>query len=105
MAYVDEYGLFAEASNDLHKKVARSVDIAARNVINEDSGTENHKNRLVWAKWIRAEPDRVVAESHRAILHVLDNPTVAAAGNASADNDVQYVVNGLVNELAKGGYR
>ena len=105
MAYVDEYALFVDTTNDLHKKVARAVDVAARAVVNEDPGTANHSIRIVWAKWMRADPDRVVGEAHRAMLHVLDNATVAAAGNTATDNDVQFVVNGLVDTLAIGGYR
>lgn len=105
MAYVDEYALFADTTNDLHKKVARAIDKAARDVINEDAQTENHSNRIVWAAWMRASPSRVIGEANRAMLHVLDNATVAAAGNAATDNDVQFVVNGLVNQLSKGGFR
>jgi len=105
MAYIEEYNLFFDTTNDLHKKVARAIDKAARDVINEDEGTANHSIRLAWAKWMRADPDRVVAEAHRAMLHVLDNATVAAAGNTATDNDVQFVVNGLVNTLSVGGYK
>ena len=102
MAYVDEYALFADETNDLHKKVARGLDKAARDIINEDPGTENHVNRIRWAKGIRKNPDTVIGEAHRAMVYILDNATVAAAGNAATDNDVQYVVNGIVDTLAEG---
>jgi hypothetical protein len=105
MAYTDEYDLFATTGNDLHKKVARAVDKAARDVINEDVGTENHDIRYAWAKWIRANPDRITDEAHRIMMHVLDNATVSAAGNAATDSDVQFVVNGLVNTISVGGYK
>jgi len=105
MAYVDEYDLFVDIGNNLHKKVGRAIDKAARDVINEDPGTPKHDIRLVWAKWIRAQPDRVITEGHRAMLHVLDNATVATAGNTATDNDVQFVVDGLVDTLSIGGYR
>ena len=105
MAYIDEYALFSDTTNDLHKKVARAVDVAARDVISEDVGTTNHEIRYAWAKWIRADPDRIVNEAHRIMMHVLDNETVASAGNAATDNDVQFVVNGLVDTISIGGYR
>jgi len=105
MAYTDEYALFADTTNDLHKKVARAVDKSARDVINEDEGTANHAVRLAWAKWIRADPDRITDEAHRIMMHVLDNATVASAGNAATDNDVQFVVDGLVDTISIGGYR
>lgn len=104
MGYVEEYGLFADEANDLHKKVARAIAKAAQDVVNEDPVTPGHKVRIVWAEAMRAEPDNVIIEAHRAMLLVLDNATVAAAGNAASDSDVQFVVNGLVDTLAKGGY-
>lgn len=105
MAYADEYDLFADTTNDLHKKVARALDKAARDVISEDVGTSNHEQRVLWADWIRTKPDKAIAEAHRAMIYVLDNATVSAAGNAATDNDVQFVVNGLVDTLSAGGYR
>ena len=105
MGYVENFDLFTDEANDLHKKVGVAIDQAARDVINEDPGTTNHAERIIWAQWIRAAPDRVVGEAHRAILRVLDNSTVAAAGNAANDADVQTAVNGLINTLAQGGYR
>lgn len=100
MAYVDEYDLFATTTNDLHKKAARAIDKAARDVINEDPGTENHAVRYVWACRVRQHPDNIIAEAHQWMPAVLDNATVAAAGNAATDNDVQFVVSGLVNTMA-----
>ena len=102
MAYTDEYALFADDTNDLHKKVARAIDKAARDVINESPSTENHENRLLWAKKIRKNPDIMITEAHRGMMYVLDNATVSAAGNAATDNDVQFVVNGIVDTLAEG---
>ena len=100
MAYVDEYALFADATNDLHKKVARALDKAARDVINESPATEHHAERFVWACRVRQSAETCIAEAHRWIMPVLDNATVAAAGNEAVDSDVQFVVNGLVNTMA-----
>ena len=100
MAYTDEYALFADTTNDLHKKVARAIDKAARDVISEDPGTANHAERYVWACSVRLHPDNIITEAHKYIVYVLDNATVAAAGNAAEDSDVQFVINGLVNTMA-----
>lgn len=100
MGYAEEYELFVDSTNVLHKKVARALDKAARDVINEDAQTEHHAERYVWACTVRANVDSLVAASHKWILAVMDNPTVAAAGNEATDSDVQYVVNGLVNTMA-----
>jgi len=100
MAYVDEYTVFADTTNDLHKKVARAIYKAATDVVNEDAGTEHHAERFVWASNMRLHPDNIINEAHKYMLYVLDNATVAAAGNAAEDSDVQFVINGLVNTMA-----
>jgi hypothetical protein len=100
MAYTAEYDLIFTEDNDLHKKVARAIDKAARDVINEDVGTEHHVERLVWAHTVRRKVERIQTEAHRWIVAVLDNAAVAAAGNAAEDSDVQFVVNSLVNTMA-----
>ena len=105
MAYLDLYNLAFDDTSDLHKKAAVAVVVATRAVIAEDPGTPQHDSRLAWARWIIAKPARVLAEAHRAMLHLLADATVAAAGNAAADGDVQNAMNDLVGWLAKGGYR
>lgn len=100
MAYTDEFALFADSTNDLHKKVARAIDKAARDVLNEDPQTANHVKRVQWAERARRTPETVVELAHKWILQVLDNSTVAAAGNTATDNDVQFVVNGMVNQMS-----
>lgn len=100
MGYIEEHDLFRDTGNDLHKKVSRAIDVAARNVVNEDPGTANHAERFVWASKARQNPDNILNEAHQWMLAVLDNPTIAAAGNASTDNDVQFVVDSLVDTMA-----
>jgi hypothetical protein len=100
MTYVDEYALFSDTTNALHKKVARAIDKAARDVQNESAETANHAERYVWACTVRVNPETIIAEAHKWILAILDNATVAAAGNEATDNDVQFVVNGLVDTMA-----
>jgi len=105
MAYLDLYNLAFDDANDLHKKAAVAVVVATRAVIAEDPETPQHDSRLAWARWIIASPSRVLTEAHRAMLHLLADGTVAAAGNAAADGGVQSAMNDIVGWLAKGGYR
>ncbi len=105
MAYVDNYSLLFDEANDLHKKVAVAILSAARDVKNESKTAVHHKSRLAWARWLRQAPGRAVTEAHRAMSQVLDNAAVASSGNLATDIDVQFVVNGLVDTLSRGGYR
>ncbi len=100
MAYADQYNLFADATNDLHKIVARAIDVAARDVINESDDTASHAERFKWACATRQHPDKIIDAAHRWVPRILDNATIAAAGNSATDSDVQFVVNGLVNTMA-----
>ena len=100
MGYVEDWALITDQANDLHAKISRAIDVAARDVINEDPGTTNHANRIVWARHIRKGPTNITIEANAWINVVLDNATIAAAGNLATDNDVQFVVNGLVDDMA-----
>ena len=100
MGYVEEYDLLADSTNDLHKKVARAIDKAARDITNESPGTASHEVRMAWAVLVRDTPGNNIAMAHKWIVAVLDNPTIAVAGDAALDNDVQFVVNSLVNKMA-----
>jgi hypothetical protein len=103
MAYTAEFDLFSDQTNDLHKKVARAISIAVVAVLNEDPGTADHIERLEWARGLRASgPDALLPEAHRWMLRILENSDIQSGGNASPDNDVQFVINGLVTTMAQG---
>lgn len=100
MGYIEEHDLAADNGNDLHKKVSRAIVKAAAAVVYESKAAANHDKRFVWACRVRLAPENADAEAHRWILLVLDNPSVAGAGNTASDDDVQFVVNGLVDTMA-----
>ena len=100
MTYTDEFDLLFTEDNDLHKKVARAVDKAARDVANESEATEYHEERYAWALRMRGKVERIKDEAHRYMPYILDNATISAAGNAATDADVQNAVNGIVNLMA-----
>ena len=114
MAYLDEYALIFTEDNDLHKKAARAIDIAARGVLAETlpvdpAPTEEeilqHIIRQRWARWVHKVPARAQLEAHRAMPQLLDVTAVQTDGNTIADNTLQNIINAGVNILAAGGYK
>ena len=71
-----------------------------QDIVNEDPSTANHARRLRWADMMRQDPDKIISFGHRWMLKILDNTTVAAAGNAATDSDVQFVINSLIDTMA-----
>lgn len=88
-------GNTASISNRCQVAVAK----AAYDIMNEDVGTANHANRIIWAKSALADPGPKATEM---IWQVLSNATIASSGENSTDNDIQFVINGLINNFATG---
>ena len=78
-------------------RIAAAVGKAATDVINEDPGTTNHANRLLWAKGAMANIDSVTPAYAWTIVQ---NATIQTAGVEATDNDIQFVVNSNVNSWA-----
>lgn len=96
--YVDTYYLM-HSDGDLWRKAEVACFKAACDILNESGGTTNHANRLVWAHATLLDPAASAAEMKYSILQ---NATIQSAGDASTDNDVQFVVNGLIDSFATG---
>lgn len=75
---------------------------AAWAIRNEDAGTTNHANRIVWANGILASKQGMVDAATEMFLYFLSNATIQTNGDASTDNDIEFVVNSLVDTLAVG---
>ena len=101
MGYVEDYDLLYDTENDLHKKVTRALDVAARDILSEDPTTPNHDVRMRWAEDLRTHPDKIPPVAHEIMPRVLDNPTIAADGNLAKDQDVQFQVNSIVTAMAQ----
>ncbi|MHC4395613.1 MAG: hypothetical protein ACYS1A_08150 [Planctomycetota bacterium] len=85
--------------NDFWMQVAGAQMTAAKDIENEDPGTTNHANRLIWA----GQVDVNVKEKTREMLvDVLKNATIAADVANALDSDVQFVVNSLIDTYATG---
>lgn len=98
MALKELYQAYVGES-DFWKQVAGACMTAARDIENEDPGTVNHANRLLWM----AEVDGNAKGAAREMLvEVLKNPTIAADVDGALDTDVQFVVNSLIDTYAAG---
>ncbi len=81
----------------LKPRVTAAVAKAAADVMNEDPGTANHAARVAWAK---AALQDAQAAAEEMLWGVVGNATIQASGDASTDNDIQFVVNSLVNTFS-----
>jgi hypothetical protein len=98
VALIDKIYAYKGAGT-LLERVASGCLTAAGDIRNEDAGTANHANRMLWA--VNVEKDAMSA-ARRMIARVLGNATIGAAPEACSDNDVQFVVNSLIDAFATG---
>jgi hypothetical protein len=103
MAYTDIYTAATDPDHVLRKQVAVAMHDTAVDVINEDPETENHANRLVWARRTTQDNAGPVSMAERWIWKVLENATIQSDPTGATDNDVQFVVNSIVNLMANTG--
>lgn len=99
MAYIDIYAAATVADHVLRRQVAVACHKAAVDILNEDPETANHSQRMAWARRVIADPEGWAA---KAIWKVLENAVIQAAPTGAIDSDVQFVVNSIVDYLAKG---
>src|SRR4029077_4215408 len=81
----------------LRQRTQIAIESAAYDVLNEDPGTANHANRILWANDTLAYAERMMSLE---MAMVVKNPTIQAEGDNAADGDIQFVVNGLVDYFA-----
>jgi len=91
---LEYYELVYSTGELFENRIAAACMVAAVNVLNEATDVTDHERRVAWA--ISALLDaRTMARKIKPV--VLLNPSIAAAGNAAPDGDIQYVVNGAIN--------
>jgi hypothetical protein len=100
MAYTNIYNLRYNTTSVLKAKVTVALAKAAFDILNEDPATNNHAQRIKWARRTLTSDTRLIADE--VMWAVLSNATIAAAGDAALDTDVQFVVNGLVDNFSVG---
>ena len=104
MALVDIYNCWAGQSGLLKAKFIAACLKAAYDILNEDGGTANHANRLVWANVVL---NGTVAEVEAAAMQhlryaIASNATLQSVGDGATDNDVLYIVSSQLNTFATG---
>lgn len=100
MAYTDIYAAATDSDHVLRKQVTVACQKAATDILNEAPATENHAQRMQWARKVLRASGGTVAEAERMIWEVLTNASIQANPTGATDNDVQFVVNGLVDTFA-----
>jgi len=101
MGYTDIYAAATTEESTLRQQVAVAIHKAAVDVVNESASTENHSDRLSWARKVLRSVEGPITESGAWVWKVLENATIQAAPTAASDNDVQFVINSLVNTMAE----
>lgn len=96
MALVDIHNLINGAPILRQRFLAARVE-ACWDILNENPATENHTNRMAWAKSIL---DNYDAHAQEEYTRFLSNTTIQASGEDSTDNDIQFVVNSMVDDWA-----
>lgn len=97
--YAELYSLRNDSA--LRNKVAIAVVVAAETIMNEDGGTANHANRLLWASAVFASP---TAEAERMFMAVLaaNKDLTTAQIEAATDGAIQTTVDIHVDLFATG---
>jgi len=101
MAYTDIYTAATSEESVLRQQIAVAMFKAAVDIINEDEGTENHYNRLAWARKVTNSNSAPVDEAEKWIWKVLENSTIQAAPTTSSDNDVTFAVNSIISYIVQ----
>lgn len=83
----------------LRARTAVACVKAAQDVLNEDPGTTDHAKRVAWANAALSDANGM---AEKLMWGVLGNSTIQASGDASTDNDIQFVVNGLIPVYMNG---
>lgn len=90
-------------SQQLAARITGSLYKAASNIRAENPSTANHANRLLWANQVMKEDINGEMVKRYKIL-CAQNATIAAAGDAAEDNDIDYIIALFLDQQADGVY-
>lgn len=93
------YGLLNDS--ELRNRVFIASIVAAEGVLNEDGGTPNHANRLLWAAAVFSTPTAEVKRMFMAVLAANKGQSVAAIQGAS-EAQILTNVNDHIDLFATG---
>ena len=91
MGFAATYDVAVDANHVFRKQIAGALHSIAVDIINEDSGTEDHGRRLTWARNVTATAEGPVNEAAKWIWLMLTNATFAADPTAADDGAVKTI--------------
>ena len=97
--YEELYNL--QSDNSFRNKVAVAVGVAADAIRQEDPVTDNHDNRVIWAKQAFEEPARMAERVHFSVLIANKEQSVVNIQTAS-DVAIQANVDAVIDIFAQG---
>ena len=97
--YLELRGLFADGT--LKNRIEVACIVAAEGIRTEDEGTNNHANRLVWAKAAFTNPNVIRERMLMALLAANKDATVDTIQSVS-DAALQTLVDAAVDLFADG---
>lgn len=89
MATLSELYSIYQPNGELYKRFEAASVKTACAVLNESEATENHANRLAFAKKVLLNPRQYAQQYFRLWM---SNTTVQTNGDATTDSDIEYVV-------------
>jgi len=98
-SYTELRGLFS--TDDLRNKIEVACIVAAEAIRTEDVNTDNHANRVVWAKTTFSNPRTIAEKMLMALLAANKDADVATITGAS-DAAIQTKVDAAVDVFADG---
>ena len=104
MALVDIYNCWSARDGLLKAKFIGAVLTQVFVVINEDGGTANHANRVVWANSMLTGTAAAVEEAAMQNLRYAlgTNATLQMQGDSVTDGDILYIVATQLDTFAQG---
>ena len=91
--------LGASKDDALNQKMRFAVVMAAELIRTESGATNNHANRLLWAKQVYLNPEHVANQMIMAVLAQNASSPLAAI-LAASDATIQTAVNAAIDVLA-----
>lgn len=87
----------------LPKRIESAILKAAYDIRNEDPQVVGHAGRLAWANAVRTDQSERAMSVEQGLILCLENPTIGANPSAATDNDIQFMINSSVYDLAGMG--
>lgn len=92
----------ARNSPELLARFVVALEKAAFDILNEDDSTPGHQQRIALARKILWDDAGSQKWARRALnLAMVSNATLQEVGAAATDQDVQFIVNGLIDMLTQ----